>query len=80
MRPSFRAKAVEIPWTFSDSKGISKLSGLIKKLLELVNFPDLSCNCHANWIHLGQLSESVTGAFHFFGNPVVSVSKIKYMK
>ena len=39
----------------------------------------MSCNCHANWTSLGQLSKSVNGAFQLFGSPVVSVSKIKYI-
>ena len=41
------------------------------------NFPLLSLICHASWTNLGQLSLSDNGALKFFGNPVVSESKVK---
>ena len=78
--PILFAKTVDIPCTFSDSKGMSNPSVLIIELWFDINFPLLSCNCQANWTHLGQFSESEIGAFHFFGKPVVSVSKIKYIR
>jgi hypothetical protein len=44
-----------------------------------MSFPMSSCNCQAICIHRGQLSVSEMGAPHFLGNPVVSVSNIKYI-
>ena len=42
-------------------------------------FPMASCNCQAICMQRGQLSVSEMGAPQRFGNPVVSVSNIKYI-
>jgi hypothetical protein len=44
-----------------------------------MSFPISSCSCHAICMQRGQLLVSVIGASQRFGNPVVSVSNIKYI-
>ena len=78
--PFSSAICVEIPWIFSELYGMVKLSGFIKKDLLFINLPSLSLICHANWTSLGQFSLSDIGALKFFGNPVVSESKVKYIR
>ena len=78
-RPICLLSLVDIPCIFSDSKGISKSLAFIKQLESEIIFPLLSWSCQASCTQRGQLSVSVIGAFHFFGKPVVSVSKIKYI-
>ena len=68
---------------FSPEQISAKMSEMLidsnsKIELEII-FPLLSWSCQASCTQRGQLSVSVIGAFHFFGKPVVSVSKIKYI-
>jgi hypothetical protein len=52
---------------------------LYKIILMLDEFPISSCNCQAIWIQRGQLPVSVIRASHRLGNPVVSVSNMRYI-
>ena len=77
--PFSRATKVVIPCTREASGGIVNPSGFTMTSRLSSMFPRSSYMIQANCTNLGQFSKSVTGAFHRLGNPVVSVSKNKYI-
>ena len=77
--PSAIAVAVVMPWMSEATLGIVEPSGAITWLPWSSHSPLASKRTHANCTMRGQLSTCVTGAFQSLGNPVVSVSKIRYI-